>query len=163
MKRTALGCVVVAALLVAGCETMTPAQKGALGGGIIGTGAGAIIGHQQGHAGTGAAIGGVAGALTGALAADALAQHDQKVAAQARQEERMRHQAQVAPAPAPNVAPPAQVAPQGRQAPAPAQAQVVEEYKVRRVWVPGHWEGNVYKEGHWEEQRIPLTQEAGAR
>jgi len=49
-----------------GCET-TPAQNGAIQGGALGAGAGAIIGHQSGHTGEGAVIGGAAGALGGAL------------------------------------------------------------------------------------------------
>lgn len=40
-------------------------QKGALIGGVLGAGTGAIIGNQSGHAGTGALIGGASGALIG--------------------------------------------------------------------------------------------------
>ena len=61
----------LACLAVAGCAT-TPAQRGALGLGAVGAGAGAIIGNQSGHAGQGALIGGAAGALTGALVGDAI-------------------------------------------------------------------------------------------
>ena len=53
----------------AGCQT-TPTQQGALIGGAVGAGAGALIGNQSGHAGTGALIGGAAGGLGGALFGD---------------------------------------------------------------------------------------------
>jgi uncharacterized protein YcfJ len=55
-------CSVVLAFSI-GCETQ--AQNDALIGGGIGAGAGAIIGHQSGHAGTGALIGGAVGGGTG--------------------------------------------------------------------------------------------------
>ena len=48
-----------------GCETN--AQNDALLGGAIGAGAGAIIGHQSGHAAGGALIGGAVGGGTGYL------------------------------------------------------------------------------------------------
>ena len=52
-----------------GCNT-TPVQDGAILGGALGAGAGAIIGHQSGKQGEGALIGAAAGALTGALVGD---------------------------------------------------------------------------------------------
>lgn len=61
----------VGMLLLTGC--MTPegdydrTATGALGGGAIGAGTGAIIGSQSGHAGEGALIGGAIGAITGGL------------------------------------------------------------------------------------------------
>jgi uncharacterized protein YcfJ len=56
---------VIATVIVfaVGCES--EAQNDALIGGALGTGAGAIIGHQSGHAGTGALIGGAVGGGTG--------------------------------------------------------------------------------------------------
>ncbi len=54
---------------VIGCQT-TPTQRGAVLGGALGAGAGAIIGHQQGDQGEGALIGAAAGALAGALIGD---------------------------------------------------------------------------------------------
>ena len=63
----------VLTVLLAGCASASPTQKGALGGSVIGAGLGAIIGHQSGHAGTGALIGAAAGGLAGGLAGDALA------------------------------------------------------------------------------------------
>ncbi|MBX7257393.1 MAG: glycine zipper 2TM domain-containing protein [Candidatus Hydrogenedentes bacterium] len=53
-----------------GCQT-TPTQQGAVAGGLLGAGAGAIIGNQvHGKSGEGALIGAAAGALTGALIGD---------------------------------------------------------------------------------------------
>jgi uncharacterized protein YcfJ len=55
-------------LIVAGCQSMGEKTKGgALIGGIVGAGAGGIIGHQSGHGGEGAAIGAAVGALSGGL------------------------------------------------------------------------------------------------
>ena len=61
------------AALLAGCET-TPVQQGALIGGAIGAGSGAIIGNQSHHAGSGALIGAAAGGLGGALFGDMVGQ-----------------------------------------------------------------------------------------
>lgn len=58
-----------AAASLAGCNT-TPVQDGAVVGGALGAGLGAIVGNQSGHAGEGALIGAGAGALTGALVGD---------------------------------------------------------------------------------------------
>ena len=65
-----VGAITLAALVeTAGCAT-TPVQNGALKGGVVGAGAGAIIGNQSRHAGEGALIGGAAGALGGAIIGD---------------------------------------------------------------------------------------------
>ncbi len=73
-----------AALLVAGCSSpLTTREKGALAGGAIGAGTGAIVGSQVGHAGTGALIGAGVGAVTGAVIGDAIQGAEQKQAAQA--------------------------------------------------------------------------------
>ena len=50
---------------------MNNTEKGALGGGVIGAGLGAIIGNQSGEAGKGALIGGAAGAILGGAAGNA--------------------------------------------------------------------------------------------
>lgn len=64
--RTAFTAVTLGiALLAAGCSAT--AQRGAIAGGGIGAGTGAIIGHQTGRAGEGALIGAAIGALSGAL------------------------------------------------------------------------------------------------
>jgi uncharacterized protein YcfJ len=64
----------VVGLLAVGCQT-TPTQQGALTGGALGAGAGAIIGHQSGNQGEGALIGAAAGALMGALIGDRVDEH----------------------------------------------------------------------------------------
>lgn len=70
MKRSILkGVALLGALLMAGCNT-TPVQDGAILGGALGAGAGAVIGHQSGRQGEGALIGAGVGALTGALVGD---------------------------------------------------------------------------------------------
>jgi len=54
--------------LVGCAEQMGPnTQRGAATGGLIGAGAGAIIGHQSGNTLGGALIGGAAGATAGGL------------------------------------------------------------------------------------------------
>ena len=65
LKQLMIGSVLVSALALSGCGT-TPGER-ALSGGLIGAGAGAIIGGAAGNPGAGAAIGGVAGAAAGAL------------------------------------------------------------------------------------------------
>lgn len=56
--------------ILTGCET-TPTQQGAILGGALGAGAGAIIGNQShGRTGEGALIGAAGGALAGALIGD---------------------------------------------------------------------------------------------
>ena len=79
----ALGIAAVAVLL-AGCESMgTAAQskttQGAVLGGLLGAGTGAILGNQEGHhAGAGTAIGGALGALGGGLIGHAMEENQAK-------------------------------------------------------------------------------------
>src|SRR5262249_27342379 len=56
---------VLAAMTLSGCAT-DHAGQGALFGGAVGAGTGAIIGHAAGNTGAGAAIGAGVGALSGA-------------------------------------------------------------------------------------------------
>ena len=82
-----LGCV-LSVVALAGCESMgTAAQskttQGAVLGGLLGAGTGAIIGNQSDHAGAGTAIGAGLGALGGALVGHAL--EEQQNAAQRQQ------------------------------------------------------------------------------
>src|SRR5260370_40410339 len=66
MKRFFSPILGVAVVLSSGCASMNNTEKGALGGGALGAGAGAIIGSALGHhAGAGALIGGGLGALAG--------------------------------------------------------------------------------------------------
>ena len=68
--------IVASALVLAGCETK--AQEGALIGGGLGAGAGAIIGSTSGHAGGGAVIGGAIGAGSGAIIGNQSDQHKRR-------------------------------------------------------------------------------------
>ena len=75
--------VALSALALVGCESMgTAAQnkgtQGAVLGGLLGAGTGAIIGNQTGHAGAGTAIGAGLGALGGGLLGHAMEEKDQK-------------------------------------------------------------------------------------
>ncbi len=77
------GTIVLAVLVAAGCTTTgNPAAEGAVLGGALGAGTGAIIGHQSGHGGEGAAIGAGLGALTGAIMGDAVRQNRRPVGQQ---------------------------------------------------------------------------------
>ncbi len=76
-KRFSIGLMLIAAPLIAGCNT-TPTQDGAVVGGALGAGLGAIVGHQSGHQGEGALIGAAAGALTGALIGDDIDRRDRR-------------------------------------------------------------------------------------
>lgn len=73
----------VGVLALVGCENMgTAAQskttQGAVLGGLLGAGTGAIIGNQSDHAGAGAAIGAGLGALGGGLVGNAMEEKDRK-------------------------------------------------------------------------------------
>ena len=80
--------VALAALMLSGCESMgTAAQsktnQGAVLGGLLGAGTGAIIGNQTDHPGAGTAIGAGLGALGGALVGHAMEENSQKAQQQA--------------------------------------------------------------------------------
>ncbi len=84
MKRMAamVGMIAIA-IALSGCESMgTAAQsktnQGAVLGGLLGAGTGAIIGNQSDHAGAGTAIGAGLGALGGGLLGHSLEERDQK-------------------------------------------------------------------------------------
>jgi uncharacterized protein YcfJ len=83
MRRVALLGVAAIAMGLSGCETVgtatqTKAGQGAVLGGLLGAGTGAIIGEQQGKGGAGTAIGAGLGALGGGLIGHALDQQEQK-------------------------------------------------------------------------------------
>lgn len=67
----------IASMALMGCNT-TPTQDGAVVGGALGAGAGAIIGNQSGNSGEGALIGAAAGALAGALVGDQVDERRQR-------------------------------------------------------------------------------------
>ena len=88
-QQRLIGCLVIAAALLAGgCATPygepDRTATGALLGGMLGAGTGALIGNAAGHhTAEGAAIGGAAGLLTGAIIGNALdQQHREMLAAQ---------------------------------------------------------------------------------
>lgn len=117
---------VLAAVVIAtaGCET-TSTQEGAVIGGALGAGAGAIIGNQShGRTGEGALIGGAVGAISGALVGD-----------QVDKRRGVRGNTVTAPAPAP------------AQPPAPVQRG---HYETRLVTAPS---GETYEERVWVPSR----------
>ena len=67
MMKTAVICIMVVALAVAGCSGMSTTQQRVLSGGAIGASSGALIGWAAGSPAAGAAIGGGAGMLGGFL------------------------------------------------------------------------------------------------
>lgn len=78
MKKITFMGILVAGLIISGCESMGPKTKtGAVTGGLIGATAGGIIGHQSGSGIEGALIGGAVGALSGGLIGNELDKADQ--------------------------------------------------------------------------------------
>lgn len=80
--RKLVVCAALVASLGGGCAPLNTTQKNALGGGILGAGAGALIGHQTHHAAGGAAIGGALGALAGTAFGYQMQQTEERQAAQ---------------------------------------------------------------------------------
>ena len=64
--RYSIALTLLAALAATGCQSPYRADRGALFGGLLGLGTGAIVGDALGNAGAGAAIGTGVGALSGA-------------------------------------------------------------------------------------------------
>src|SRR5437660_10656081 len=85
IRLTALSVLVVSLVLVNSCAYLNTTQKNALGGGMLGAGAGALIGHQSHHTAGGAAIGGGLGLVSGGLVGYQLQQGEERSAAQQRQ------------------------------------------------------------------------------
>ena len=88
MKRLMAIGIAMLAVALAGCESMgTAAQskttQGAVLGGLLGAGTGAIVGNQSDHAGAGTAIGAGLGALGGGLIGHALEENERKTQQQA--------------------------------------------------------------------------------
>lgn len=113
LRRTCASLAVLA--VVAGCSSpLTTREKGALAGGAIGAGTGALIGSQVGHPGTGALIGAGVGAVSGAIIGDALQGAEQRAAA----------------------APPPPPPPPQPQVAVAAPPPVVVQAPPRLIWVP---------------------------
>ncbi len=71
--------------LACGCAGLSHTENGALAGGAIGAGTGALIGHATGHTGAGALIGAGVGAVSGGLIGSAADHQEKKAEAQAAQ------------------------------------------------------------------------------
>jgi len=74
-----------AVFVLTGCtgQPLSTREKGTLGGGVLGAGAGAIVGAAVGHPAAGAAIGGALGAGTGYVVGNSL--QNQEVTSQQQQ------------------------------------------------------------------------------
>lgn len=70
LRQIIIACSVCFLCLTGCARQFSNAEKGALAGGTLGAGTGAIIGSQTGHAGPGIAIGAGLGALSGAILGD---------------------------------------------------------------------------------------------
>ena len=68
-------------LFTCGCSTMSNTEGGAVGGGLLGAGTGALIGHATGHTGAGALIGAGVGAVSGGLIGHAADESEKKTEA----------------------------------------------------------------------------------
>jgi outer membrane protein OmpA-like peptidoglycan-associated protein len=77
----------ISVLFLASCASggLGKREAGALGGGALGAGAGALIGHATGNTAAGAAIGGALGAVSGAVVGDQIQATDQKLDARERE------------------------------------------------------------------------------
>lgn len=84
MKLTRLVAAVPLAL-ACGCAGLSHTENGALAGGAVGAGTGALIGHATGHTGAGALIGAGVGAVSGGLIGSAADKSEKRAAAQAAQ------------------------------------------------------------------------------
>jgi Glycine zipper len=82
-KVRLLKCAVLPALLACGCSGMNNADRGTVGGGLLGAGAGAAIGSAAHAPGIGALIGAGTGALIGGAVGDAKDRKEQAAVAQA--------------------------------------------------------------------------------
>jgi hypothetical protein len=83
MKRKGLvSAAVLPVLLACGCSSLTHTENGALAGGAIGAGTGALVGSTTGHTGGGALLGGAIGALSGGLIGSAVDKSERRADAQ---------------------------------------------------------------------------------
>jgi hypothetical protein len=79
-----IGLALAPVLVLAGCSNMNHTEQGALVGGGLGAGIGALAGRATGHTAAGAAIGGATGALIGAAAGNSEDRHEREMAKPAR-------------------------------------------------------------------------------
>jgi len=85
LAAASLAIVAVRPVHAEGAFGLSTTATDALGGGAIGAGAGAIIGHQKHHTAAGAAIGGGLGLVTGGLVGHQIQQGEERSSAQQRQ------------------------------------------------------------------------------
>ena len=93
LKRSVCGVLIATSLTLIDVSTvraegvlgLSTTATNALGGGMLGAGAGAIIGHQTHHTAAGAAIGGGFGLVSGGLIGHQIQQGEERSAAQQRQ------------------------------------------------------------------------------
>ena len=93
LKRSVCGLLIVTSITLIEVSTvraegvlgLSTTATNALGGGMLGAGAGAIIGHQTHHTAAGAAIGGGFGLVSGGLIGHQIQQGEERSAAQQRQ------------------------------------------------------------------------------
>jgi uncharacterized protein YcfJ len=91
-----VGTTVLPLVFLAGCESLSPTENGALGGGALGAGTGALVGHALGNTGAGALIGAGVGALSGGLIGNSVERSEQRTQAQiAADEARAQAQSQI--------------------------------------------------------------------
>jgi uncharacterized protein YcfJ len=76
------GAALSAALLSAGCDSMSNTDKGLLGGAAVGGVLGTVVGAATGHPGAGAAIGAASGAVVGGVTGAAVDHEEHKAAVQ---------------------------------------------------------------------------------
>ena len=81
---TSLTLIKVSTVRAEGVLGLSTTATNALGGGMLGAGAGAIIGHQTHHTAAGAAIGGGFGLVSGGLIGHQIQQGEERSAAQQR-------------------------------------------------------------------------------
>ena len=90
--REVVACSLLCATLLGGCSSLNTTQKNAIGGGVLGAGAGALIGRQSHHTAGGAAIGGALGALAGTAVGYQVQQQEERSAAMQSQINRQRRE-----------------------------------------------------------------------
>src|SRR5437868_15390705 len=83
LATVAFALVAAFALAACGGQPLSTREKGTLGGGVLGAGAGAIVGAAVGHPAAGAAIGGALGAGTGYVVGNIAAESGSHLAAAA--------------------------------------------------------------------------------
>jgi uncharacterized protein YcfJ len=89
---TSLTLIDVSTVRAEGVLGLSTTATNALGGGMLGAGAGAIIGHQTHHTAAGAAIGGGFGLVSGGLIGHQIEQGEERSAAQQRQMNRQQRE-----------------------------------------------------------------------